>query len=225
MSQLFVATLVALTAGAAVKPTISFKPLSDGEDERPVITTLVASPQGTDYGFKIEFNKIYWGEACKGRCANATIFLDTDNSKGTGLKLSDPKAEETGADIAIVIQGTRSLREGESKPVLKVKVLQFSESARQIEEGEVLSELDPIVDSERVLSSDTSLLLLVDANQGSQPAGKQLRIIYHPPDSKPLVGITKGLASPASGRVELFKDGKLTNPVVTKKKKSDYEKL
>jgi hypothetical protein len=61
---------------------------------------------------------------------------------------------------------------------------------------------------------------------GNQPAGKQLRLVYHPPDSKPLVGMAKGLSSPPSGRVELFKDGKLSNPASTKKKKkAEYEKF
>ena len=76
-----------------------------------------------------------------------------------------------------------------------------------------------------MLASDVSVYLLIDANMGDQPAGKQLRVVYHPPESKPLIGMAKGLASPTTGRVELFKDGKLTNPPVTKKKKSDYEKF
>lgn len=187
------------------------------------MTSIVVSPQGTDYAFKLEFNKPPWGEDCKSRCANATLFLDTDNNKTTGLKLADPKAAETGTDIAVTIQGSKALKDGVPTSVLRVKVMQYSEDATSVEEGRTLIELDPINDSERVLASDTSVYLLIDANMGEQPAGKQLRIIYHPPESKPLVGTARGLASPASGRVELFKDGKLTNP--PKKKKSDYEKL
>lgn len=183
------------------------------------------SPQGTDYAFKIEFNKTPWGEDCRTRCANATLFLDTDNNKTTGLKLADPKAAETGSDLAITIQGSKALKEGVSVATLKVKVAQYAEDATSVEEGTTLAELDPVNDSERVLSSDASVYLLIDANMGNQPAGKQLRLIYHPPDSKPLVGMAKGLASPQSGRVELFKDGKLSNPASSKKKKSDYEKF
>lgn len=189
------------------------------------MTSIVVSPQGTDYAFKLEFNKAPWGEECRTRCANATLFLDTDNNKTTGLKLADPKAVETGADLAITIQGAKQLKEGVSTPVLKVKVMQYAEDATSVEEGHTLAELDPVNDSERVLASDSSVYLLIDANMGNQPAGKQLRLVYHPPDSKPLVGMAKGLASPQSGRVELFKDGKLTNGGPVKKKKSDYEKF
>jgi hypothetical protein len=216
--------LLATSAAFAEKPTISYKAPPSGDDDRPVLTSIVVSPQGTDYAFKLEFNKLPFGDECKTRCANATLFLDTDNNKTTGLKLADAKAPETGTDIAITIQGAKALKEGVSTPVLRVKVMQYSEDATSVEEGKTLVELDPITDSERVLASDTSVYLLIDANMGEQPAGKQLRIVYHPPESKPLIGMAKGLASPSTGRVELFKDGKLTNPP-PKKKKSDYEKM
>jgi hypothetical protein len=220
--------LTCLVAGVATaeKPTITYKAPPPSDDERPVMTEIVVSAQGTDYAFKLEFNKEPWGEQCRTRCANATLFLDTDNNKSTGLKLADAKAAETGADLAVTIQGLRVLNDGVSKPVLKVKVLQYAETATSVEDGSTLAELDPVNDAERVLAQGTSVYLLVDANLGSQPAGKQLRVIYHPPDSKPLVGMAKGLSAPASGRVELFKDGKLTNPTTKKKqKKGDYEKL
>lgn len=209
----------------ADKPTLSYKAPPSGDDDRPVMTSIVISPQGTDYAFKLEFNKTPWGEDCKTRCANATLFLDTDNNKTTGLKLADPKAAETGTDIAVTIQGSKALKDGVPTAVLRVKVMQYSEDAISVEEGRTLIEMDPINDAERVLASDTSVYLLIDANMGEQPAGKQLRVIYHPPESKPLVGLAKGLASPSTGRVELFKDGKLTNPISKKKKKSDYEKM
>lgn len=216
-----------LVAGlaAAEKPTLIYKAPPASEDDRPVIVEAVVGPQGTDYAFKLEFNKEPWGEACRTRCANATLFLDTDNNKTTGLKLEDPKAVETGSDLAITVQGAKRVEDGASKPVLKVKVMQYAETATSVEDGSTLAELDPVNDAERVLSSGTSVYLLIDANLGSQPAGKQLRVIYHPPDSKPLVGMAKGLSSPNSGRVELFKDGKLSNPVVKKKQKAVYEKM
>jgi hypothetical protein len=223
-SRLILACSVFASLAFAEKPTISYKAPPSGDDDRPVMTSIVVSPQGTDYAFKIEFNKVPWGDDCKTRCANATLFLDTDNNKTTGLKLADPKAAETGTDIAITIQGAKALKEGSTSSVLRVKVMQYSEDATSVEEGHTLIELDPVNDSERVLASDTSVYLLIDANMGEQPAGKQLRLVYHPPESKPLIGMAKGLASPSTGRVELFKDGKLTNPP-PKKKKSDYEKM
>jgi hypothetical protein len=225
LRALLTASCLFATVAAAEKATITFKAPPPTDEERPLITSVVVSPQGTDYAFKIEFNKAPWGDDCKTRCANATLFLDTDNNKTTGLKLTDPKAAETGADLAVTIQGGKALKEGQNVAVLRVKVMQYAEDATSVEDGHTLAEMDPNNDSERVLASDTSVYLLVDANMGNQPAGKQLRLIYHPPDSKPLVGMAKGLASPQAGRVELFKDGKLSNPVGAKKKKSDYEKF
>ncbi|MFT3706813.1 MAG: hypothetical protein QM817_04020 [Archangium sp.] len=225
LRALLTASCLVATVAAAEKATITFKAPPPTDEERPLITSVVVSPQGTDYAFKIEFNKAPWGDDCKTRCANATLFLDTDNNKTTGLKLTDPKASETGADLAVTIQGSKALKEGQTVAVLRVKVMQYAEDATSVEDGHTLVEMDPNNDSERVLASETSVYLLVDANMGNQPAGKQLRLIYHPPDSKPLVGMAKGLASPQAGRVELFKDGKLSNPVGAKKKKSDYEKF
>jgi hypothetical protein len=214
---------ISTAVAAAEKPTISYKPASSGEEDRPVMTRIVAGAQGTDYAFKLDFDKLPWGADCKTHCANATLFIDADNNKTTGLKLADEKAAETGADLVITIQGTRTLDEGAHKPILKVKVAGYSETATSVEEAEQIAELDPVNDSERVLSSDNSVYLLIDGNSGNIPTGKMMRVIYHPPGSKPLSGTAKGLASPTSQRVELFKDGKLTNPVV--KKKSVYEKF
>ncbi|MCC6335420.1 MAG: hypothetical protein IT380_15695 [Myxococcales bacterium] len=215
-------TLLAAPALAGEKPTIVYKNPPAGDEERPVMTEIVVGPQGSDYAFKLEFNKAPWGEECGTRCANATLFLDTDNNKSTGLKLSDPKAPETGADIALTIQGTKDLHGGVRLPTLKVKVVQYAEDATTVEQGMSLAELDPKVDTERVLAEGTSVYLLLDANIGNLPSGQKLRVVYHPPDSKPLVGMAKGLSAPGANRVEIFKDGKLSNPV--KKKKSAYEK-
>jgi hypothetical protein len=214
-------TLVALRS-AAEKPLITYKPSATGDDERPVITEIIYTPQGSDYAFKVEFNKEPSGEACRTRCANATIFLDADNDKGTGLKLADPKAPETGADLAIVIQSARDLSEAGAHALLKVRVMQFSEDATSVEQGALLVELDPKSDAEHLLAEGTSVYLLIDTNLGNVPSGAKARVIYHPPDSKALVGVGKGLAAAGSGHIELFKAGKLVNP---KKKKSDYEKL
>lgn len=222
-ARILLAVLSFSTVAAAEKPTILYKAPPSSEEDRPVITRIVASAQGTDYAFKVDFDKSPWGADCKTHCANATVFIDADNNKKTGLKLADEKAPETGADLVVTIQGTRTLDEGAHKPVLKVKVAGYAESATSVEEAEAISELDPVNDSERVLSSDESVYLLIDGNMGNIPTGKLMRVIYHPPGAKPLTGTAKGLASPTSQRVELFKDGKLTNPVV--KKKSVYEKL
>jgi hypothetical protein len=219
----FLVFALAASAALAQKPAITFKPPPPGEDDRPLITEIVAGPQGSDYAFKIEFNKEPWGEGCANRCANATIFLDTDNNKATGLKLKDPKAAETGADLAITIQGLKVYKESSSRPVLKVRVRQYAEDSTEIDQGRELGELDPVQDSERVLAQGTSVYLLIDANIGDLPAAAKARVIYHPPDSKALVGTIQGISASGGSRIELFKDGKLSNPV--KKKKTDYEKL
>ncbi|MCU0700288.1 MAG: hypothetical protein MUC96_27585 [Myxococcaceae bacterium] len=219
-----VGALVASSVVYAQKPAITYKPPPAGEDDRPLITEIVVGTQGTDYALKIEFNKEPWGDGCGTRCANATVFLDTDNNKNTGLKLKDARALENGADVALTIQGLRVYQAASSRSALKVKVRQFSEDSTELDSGRQLAELDPVQDSERVLAQGTSVYLLVDANIGDLPAGPKLRVVYHPPDSKALVGMGVGLSAPG-GKVELFKDGKLSNPVKKAKKKSDYEKF
>jgi hypothetical protein len=222
-SSLTLLTLLSLSAWAGQKPVIIYKNPPDDEDARPVITEAVVGPQGTDYALSLEFNKAPWGEVCKTRCANATLFLDTDSDKKTGLRLVDDKAPENGADLAIVVQGPRVLKEGVSRATLTVKVLQFTHEASSAEQGAVLAELDPRNDPERLLSEAKGLYLLIDANLADIPQGKKLRVIYHPPDSKPLSGTARGMATPGASRLEIFKDGVLSNPV--RKKKSVYEKL
>ena len=218
-----ICTLISASALGGEKPTIVYKNPPPGDDERPVMVEIVVGPQGSDYALKLEFNRAPWGDACGTHCANATLFLDTDDNKATGLKLADAKAPETGADLALTVQGTKALRAGVREPILKVKVVQYAEDATTVEQGMSLAELDPKTDSERVLAEGTSVYLLIDANIGTLPAGKRVRVVYHPPDSKPLVGTAKGLTAVGANRVELFKDGKLSNPV--KKKKSTYEKF
>ena len=212
-------------SAASEKPCITYKAPAGEEDDRPVATAITVGPQGSDYAFKVDFNKEPWGEACKNRCANATIFLDTDNDKRTGLKLpSSDKgkdAPETGADLAVIVQGARVYKSESSLSTLKIKVKQFGEDATSADHGTELVEMDVQSDAERLNPVDKTVYLLVDANIGSLPSSPKIRVVYHPPDSKPIVGVAKGLTAPGANRVEIFKEGKLTNPA--KKKKKDYE--
>ncbi len=212
--------LWAASSQAAEKPAISWKAPPAAEDDRPVATAIIVGPQGSDYAFQIDFNREPWGEGCGNRCANTTIFLDTDNIKATGLQLKDPKAPETGADLAVIIQGQKEYKEGSSSPVLRVKVKQFPEGATTIDQSTELVDMDLRSDPERVNASEKTVWLLIDANIGDLPAGKQLRVVYHPPESKGLVGMAKGLSAAGASRVEIFKEGRLTNP---KKKKPAFE--
>jgi hypothetical protein len=204
---LFAALLLPASALAKDKSVITYK-APGGEDERPVATEIMVGPQGSDYAFRVDFDKLPWGDECKSRCANATLFLDTDNSTSTGLQLPDKKAAETGADLAITIQGVREYKESSADVLLRVKVRQFADSARSVEEGETLAELDHRRDPERLLVDGKTVYVLVDATNGTLPSGAKVRVVYHPPDSKPLVGQAKGLTAAGSGKVEIFKQGK-----------------
>jgi hypothetical protein len=208
-----------LAAPSSEKPCITYIAPASSGDDRPVAVAITVGPQGSDYAFKIDFNKAPWGDECKARCANATIFLDTDNKTATGLQLADRKAPQTGADLAITIQGTRDYKENSADSNLRVKVKQYPEDATRIDQGRLLTEMDQRNDEERVQAQGETVYVLVDANIGDLPAGQKVRVIYQPPDSKPLVGMAKGLSAPGANRVEIFKEGRLTNPV--KKKKAE----
>ena len=114
----------------------------------------------------------------------------------------------------------RTYTEGAAHPGLKVKVTQYTEESTSVDTGKALEELDAAQDGERVNATGTTVYLLVDANTGDLPSGQKVRVIYHPPDARPLVGMAKGLSAPGANRVEIFKDGRLTNP---KKKKSQWD--
>ncbi len=214
-------SLVATAALAGEKPCITYKAPPPAEDDRPVATSITVGPQGSDYAFKVDFNRPPWGDECGTRCANTTIFLDTDNDKNTGLKLRDPKSPVTGADLSISIQGQREYKDSSSFSVLRVKVRQYSEEATSVEQGSMLAELDLRRDTERINAAEKTIYLLIDANIGNLPAGPKVRVVYQPPEAKPIIGTAKGLNAPGANRVEIFKEGKLTNPM--KKKRSDYE--
>lgn len=215
----FLLLVVPAVGLGAEKPCITYAAPASSPEDRPVATAITVGPQGSDYAFRIDFNKPPWGDECKNRCANSTIFLDTDNNRSTGLQLADKKAPQTGADLAITIMGTREYKEASAESNLLVKVKQFPEDATRVDQGRVLVEMDQRQDEERVQAQGESVWVLVDANIGDLPAGPKLRVIYQPPDSKPLVGMAKGLSAPGANRVEIFKQGKLTNP--SKHRKSE----
>ena len=200
-----------LLAAAPLKKTISWSPPPSTEDDRPLISSIIASAQDTDYVLTLELDKAPFGEACQNHCVNATVFLDTDNSKGTGLKLKDSKAPEAGADLAIIVQAARAPGAG-ARSDLKVRVMQFNEDATSLEQATELTELTLMRDGERVRVEGNTVSVRVDPNLGNQPAGAKMRVVYHPPDHAPLVGMAPGLAAPSSGKLELFKAGKRSKP-------------
>jgi hypothetical protein len=204
---LLVAALAPFSAFAD-KPTIKYKPpASHDEDDRPVATLITAGVQGSDYALRIEFDRAPWGEECKNRCANTTLFLDTDDSPTTGLQLGKG-APETGADLVVNVQGTRDYRDDSAAVVLKVKVKQLPDGATSADSGEALADLDNRRDADRLTSEANTVYALIDGTSTSLPSGKTVRVIYHPPGSKALVGRAKGMLSGGSAKVEIFRKGK-----------------
>lgn len=201
---LLLSALLASTA-AFGKPTLSWTPPTD-EGERPMATEVTVAPQGSDFAFKVVFNKAPWGEECKNRCANVTLFVDTDNSKTTGLQLGG-SAAETGADLSINIQGARDYKESRADVLLKVKVRTFDSGAKSVEEGELVTELNNRQDAERVESDGETVYVLVDGTSATLPSGKQMRVVYHPPGQSAVSGTTTGMLSGGSSKVEVFKKG------------------
>lgn len=195
---------------AAARPNVSvirFKAPSD-PDERPTATEISVAPQGSDYALRVVFNKGPWGDGCRNRCANTTVFVDTDHNKSTGLQLG-PRAPETGADLAVTLQGSRDYGEGHSRPVFRAKVRFLVDGAKSLEEGESLSELDPERDSDRLQIEENTVYVLVDASSARLPSGRTARVVYHPPGARALVSNIRGMLASGSGgsRVEVFKKG------------------
>lgn len=189
---------VLATSGALAKGAVGvirYRPPPD-ESERPLPVELFVAPQGSDYTLRVAFDKLPWGEQCQMRCADATIFLDTDDNRRTGLDLG-PHARETGADLAITVVGVRQYREHSAEALLKVRVTRLS-NVRSVGEGELLAELDPRHDADRVQSDGPRVSARIDATDAMIPSGKRMRVVYHPPGHVALETVTAGML--ASGR-------------------------
>ncbi|MFB1482027.1 hypothetical protein [Corallococcus sp. RDP092CA] len=203
--------LAGATASAAGRTasTLRYKPSQD--EERPVIVDATIGPQGSDFAMRLKFSKEPFGEECKQRCANLTLFLDTDSSAQSGLHLpSNPKAPENGADLAIVIQGVREYKRQDAPPevALRVKVRQLGSDATSADAGELLADLNNRQDPERIQTDGNTVYLLVDATSALLPSARKVRVIYHPPGSKALTATVNGMAGATSGRgVQIFKRG------------------
>lgn len=212
-----ISVLAALVFGGAAfaKPTLTWNPPAD-EGERPMATEVTVAPQASDFAFKVVFNKAPWGEECKNRCANVTLFVDTDNSKTTGLQFGE-KAAETGADMAINIQGARDYKDNRADVMLKVKVRTFGSDATSVEQGELVTELNSRQDPERVESDGETVYVLVDGTSATLPSGKQMRVVYHPPGQSAVSGLTSGMLAGGNSKVEVFKKGQKDRSASKKK--------
>ena len=98
---------------------------------------------------------------------------------------------------------------------------QYAEDATSAEQGIELVEMDARSTPSGSTPSRRPSTCSSTRTSARCPSSPKVRVIYHPPEAKPIVGFAKGLNAPGANRVEIFKDGKLTNPV--KKKKRDYE--
>ncbi len=212
MSSLRSVILFALLAGSAwAKPpkplqaTLTY-PAPPNPDERPAIKSIFVGPQGGDYVLRLAFNREPWGEACKNKCANATVFLDLDDDKATGLQF-DAERPESGADVAVLVQGLRDLSEGRSAPQLKVRIREYGSDRNRIDRFTQLFEFDLKHDGDRLVMDGNTLYLLLGGAE--LPRGKKVRVIYHPPDSRALVGTAAGLDAPKTAQVELMRDGQV----------------
>jgi len=200
------AALVALaaTSGLAAKPVITYQPPAD--EERPLLTSVVAGPEGSDFAFELTFDKLPWGDTCRPRCANATLFVDLDDDAATGLQLGKG-TKETGADIAVTVQGASEYLERGVRNFLRVRVRQLSTSSLDASDGDVVLELDHRKDGERLQSDGDTVWILVNMVQLNVPSGRKARVIYHPPGVAAIEGSTGGMRT-GTRKAGIFKTEK-----------------
>jgi hypothetical protein len=193
------------SASAAAPPRSTFRYTPPADGERPVIIDATIAPQGSDFAMRLRFDKDPWGDQCKSHCANVTLFLDTDNNTTTGIQLGK-KLPETGADMAIVVQGIRDYKGTSSNAVLRVKVRQITGESKSVDDGEALADLTSNQDPERVQIEDTTVYLLIDATGPTLPSGRKVRVVYHPPADKPIKALIAGMLSGgSSSNVRVFR--------------------
>lgn len=196
--------LLLMASGALGKDRSTFRYAPLAGEERPVVTDASVGPQSSDFALRLRFQKSPYGQECGTRCANATLLLDTDSNAQSGLQLQD-KAAENGADLAIIIQGTRDLAGTSTESFLRVKVRRLTNEARTVDDGEVIAELDHRHDVERVHVEGNTLFLLIDSN--ALPSGRSVRVIYHPPGSKAIQAVVPGILNAGKSNVMLFRHG------------------
>ncbi|MCY1076372.1 hypothetical protein [Archangium lansingense] len=199
--------LTLLATSAMAKDRATFRHTPSLDEERPVVVDATVGPQGGDFALRLRFQKPPFGQECGMRCANTTVLLDTDANPKSGLKISD-KAPENGADLAIIIQGTRDMSGASSDNYLRVKVRRLSDGVATIEAGELMAELDHRRDSDRIHIEDNTVFLLIDASD-NLPSGRKVRVIYHPPGGKALQATIPGMLSGSAsrGKVMIFRRG------------------
>jgi hypothetical protein len=191
-------TLLLIASAAKDVPTLRYLPPIDADEERPVATVVMVKSKGNDFNFEIAFNHEPWGESCKTRCANATFYLDTDGNKATGLQVGE-KSPQTGADLAVTVQGIREYKEVSADTLLRVKVRLLGNGVADLEDGQTLAELDHRHDPERVKAQKNEVSLRIDATDAAIPVGRTVRVVYQPPGASPVVGTFAGISDGTGG--------------------------
>lgn len=193
-TALLVASALAAPSWGAARgePVLRYRPPANAPEDRPVATEITAAPAGSGYAVRLRFNRPPWGEACKNRCANATLFLDTDGDKLTGLQLGKNQAA-TGADLSVTVKGVREYRERSAEHLLRARVRLLTNAATSLEGGSVLAEMDPQRDPDRLQTEGSNVYVFVEATDIRIPSGRRMRIIYHPPGDKPVQLTTRGI--------------------------------
>jgi hypothetical protein len=194
--------LLVPSALAAERPAFRYKP--PASQENPVVVEATVGPQNGNIALKLRFNKQPWGLECGNRCANALVLIDTDDNTSTGLQ-PPGKAAETGADLALFIQGAREYGGEEANAFVRVKVRMLNHTTRKPEQGELLAELDHRRDAQHLYVDRNTVFLLVDATNSLLPLSRRMRVIYRPPASRPLVATVPGTLSGSTSGQAIFR--------------------
>jgi len=199
--------LVLLTSGAEAKDRATFRYTPPQGEERPVVVDAMVGPQSSDFALRLRFSKPPFGPECGMRCANVTLLLDTDANTQSGLKLSGQQAEN-GADLAIIIQGTRDLASDTPDNYLRVKVRRLTSESRNMDDGDLIAEMDHRRDPDRIHVEGNTVFLLIDAGN-SLPSGRKVRVVYHPVGAKAIQAQIPGMlsGSASNGKVMIFRKG------------------
>jgi hypothetical protein len=193
-------------AAAQSVGTLTYKPPADDDNERPLVRVASLRPQANDFALSLEFDKAPWGEACKKRCANATLLIDTDADAATGLQAGQGKPQ-TGADLAIVVQGLTDYGEESGGSYVKVKIRQLADDDATIDAGDMVAELDHRRDRERLDVEGKEIRILIDASSTTLPAAKSCRLLYLAPLAKPVVARCRGMgdSNGAGSKVDVIR--------------------
>lgn len=201
-ARLLVLLLATPLSALAQEPALIYSPAKDAGHERPIAVEIFAGPQGSNIALELLFDQLPWGEDCRTQCANATIFLDTDASTRTGVNLGKD-TPETGADLAVTIQGAREYIGNVAEPHLRVKVRRLKGNA--VTDDAIVAEYTHKLDPERVQSDGRRVFVLVDATSTSLPAGPKMRVVYHPPGAKALTATVQGMRG-GKGKVRVQRE-------------------